>query len=103
MNLWIRSQDKKTLVKNDYITIMWFPFHYSIVGYLNGKIKHKILGSYKTQKRATEVLDEIQKLLQPIYKVTNDFKKSELTGNCQWIEKQEYIPIQTKVYQMPEN
>lgn len=50
MNLWIRSQDKKTLVKNDYITIMWFPFHYSIVGYLNGKIKHKILGSYKTQK-----------------------------------------------------
>ena len=81
MKLWIRSQDKKTLVKSDYITIIWFPFHYSIVGYLNGKIKHKILGSYKTQKRAIEILDEIEDLLQNAY-----------VGNANRI-----------VYKMPEN
>lgn len=82
MELWIRSQDKKTLVKSDYITIIWSPFHYSIVGYLNGKIKHKILGSYKTQKRAIEILDEIQKLL----------KTAELNDD-----------INVIVYQIPEN
>ena len=81
MKLWIRSQDKKTLVKSDYITIIWSPFHYSIVGYLNGKIKHKILGSYKTQKRAIEILDEIEDLLQNAY-----------VGNANRI-----------VYKMPEN
>ena len=81
MELWIRSQDKKTLVKSDYITIIWSPFHYSIVGYLNGKIKHKILGSYKTQKRAIEILDEIEDLLQNAY-----------VGNANRI-----------VYKMPEN
>ena len=41
-------------------------------------------------------------ILKPIYKITSDFKKSEITGNCQWVENQEYIPIQSKVYEMPE-
>ena len=63
--------------------------------------KYQCLGTYKTKERALEILDEIQKLLQPIYKITSEFKKSEMTGNCQWIENQEYIPIQTKVYEMP--
>lgn len=100
MELWIRSQDKTTLIRSYEIYIS----EYGKGSYvIRAKKTSHILGTYKTMERALEVLDEIQKLLQPIYKVTNDFKKSELTGNCQWIEKQEYIPIQTKVYQMPEN
>ena len=96
MKLWIRSQDRENLVKVDRLTI-------DDTNSIFCDYNDFYLGTYKTKERALEVLDEIQELLQPIYKVTNDLKKSELTGNCQWIEKQEYIPIQTKVYQMPED
>ena len=100
MELWIRSQDKTTLIRSYEIYIS----EYGKGSYvIRAKKTSHILGAYITMERALEVLDEIEKLLQPIYKVTNDSKKSELTGNCQWIEIQEYIPIQTKVYQMPEN
>ena len=54
MELWIRSQDKKRLTKATDIRI----------GYLNtiGWIIEDCdeLGTYKTEKRALEVLDEIQ-------------------------------------------
>ena len=102
MDLWIRSQDKEKLLLINTLAIADDTVG-SILGYgIDGRIK-VCLGDYGNNERALEVLDEIQKLLQPIYKVTNDFKKSEITGNCQWVENQEYIPIQCKVYEMPEN
>ena len=108
MELWTRSQARTNLVQIKQISLNYqnnkqVIANYKPEQYENSSCSYELLGTYKTKERALEVLDEIQKLLQPIYKVTNDFKKSELTGNCQWIEKQEYIPIQTKVYQMPEN
>ena len=110
MKLWIRSQDKKTLVKSDYITIIWSPFHYSIVGYLNGKIKHKILGSYKTQKRAIEILDEIQNILKPKYildtssiKPDGDFYKENGVIFQKYNANARIEELSTFVYQMPEN
>ena len=107
MELWIRSQNKKTLVKSDYIIIMWFPFHYSIVGYLNGKIKHKILGSYKTKERAIEVLDEIQSLLQPTieYKPIVQEEYNPAYTYKHFVKVDDNIEIKelsTFVYQMPE-
>lgn len=59
MELWIRSQDKYTLMKIEEIQICensdrtWF---------MNAGI---VLGKYKTKEKALEVLDEIQNLLQP--------------------------------------
>ena len=58
MDLWIRTQDKKDLIKVDYISyeiaiedkhILWY--------------KSIDLGTYKTKERALEVLDEIQNII----------------------------------------
>lgn len=99
MELWIFSQDRGQLLKVDNIlatprmerTGEWLIMYHN-----------SVLGAYTTKKRALEVLYEIKNLLQPLYKYTSDFKRSELTGNCQWVEDQEYIPILNKVYEMPE-
>lgn len=76
MELWIRSQDRKSLIKNNGVGLT--PSEISIypIG-LNG-----VLGTYETKERALEVLDEIQKLL----------KTAELNDD-----------INVIVYQMPED
>lgn len=63
MNLWIRSQDKKELrcnpkfgidmVENDCYIVDRYSFEKGI-----------ILGKYATEKRALEVLDEIQAFIE---------------------------------------
>ena len=75
MELWIRSQDRKSLIKSNGVGLT--PSEISIypIG-LNG-----VLGTYETKERALEVLDEIQKLL----------KTAELNDD-----------INVIVYQMPE-
>lgn len=57
MNLWVRSQDKGSLVcvKNIFIIELSGKYHFFIDGDYNSN-----LGSYKTKERALEVLDEIQ-------------------------------------------
>lgn len=54
MELWIRSQDRKSLIKSNGVGLT--PSELSIypIG-LNG-----VLGTYETKERALEVLDEIQ-------------------------------------------
>lgn len=54
MELWIRSQDKKVLIKTDYIEFGEWNNEYRI--YINAEI----CGKYKSKERALEVLDEIQ-------------------------------------------
>ncbi len=61
MELWVRSQDKRILMKVDNIFLD--------ANYDNKRIStydgdNTELGTYKTKKRALEVLDEIQKLLK---------------------------------------
>ena len=60
MDLWIRSQDKKTLMK---ITRLYI-FSNSIFS-VDTRENEIILGTYKKDKRALEVLNEIQNILQP--------------------------------------
>ena len=58
MNLWIRSQDKKELIKSNRI--------YQYAGTIYAEAKEDIeLGNYKSRERALEVLDEIQDVLKP--------------------------------------
>ena len=64
MELWIRSQDKRQLLKvNDglYIANGFDDTDDTFIGIKN--VGH--IGRYVEEKRALEVLDEIQNLLQP--------------------------------------
>lgn len=64
MELWIRSQDKKQLLKVDYGLFIANGFTNtddSFIGIKN--VGH--IGRYKTEERALEILDEIQKTLTP--------------------------------------
>ena len=60
MELWIRSQDKTTLIRSYEIYIS----EYGKGSYvIRAKKTSHILGTYKTKERALEVLDEIQAYL----------------------------------------
>ena len=80
--MWIRSQDKKTLVKADKL----------IIGYDKNEKVYEIhnvydsLGIYKSKERALEVLDEIQ----------------EKIINFEFGEANECLISNEVVYQMPE-
>lgn len=54
--MWIRSQDKKMLVKVDMIELL--DYENSIVAY--NSIKFANLGKYSTKEKALKVLDMIQ-------------------------------------------
>lgn len=56
MNLWIRTQDRTTLIRSYEIYIVEQHNTYLI----RAKRTSHILGSYRTFERALEVLDEIQ-------------------------------------------
>ena len=60
MELWIRSQNRQLIKKANYeICYNERNGHNYIV------IDGDVLGSYKTKERALEILDEIQKMIQP--------------------------------------
>ena len=59
MELLVRSQDKLLLTKIDYI----------LVNGLDIFNQNQIIGTYKTKERALEVLDEIQNILKPKFKL----------------------------------
>ena len=76
MDLWIRSQDKEILVKVEYLEYFYKKVHYAneekpreehhnIGTYISNE-QFIILGEYKTEQRALEVLDEIQKKINLI-------------------------------------
>lgn len=54
--MWIRSQNKKELIKSNRI--------YQYAGTIYAEAKEDIeLGNYKSRERALEVLDEIEKYI----------------------------------------
>ena len=61
MELWIRSQDRKHLVHTDCLTVSGKNDEFYICDTFIGHI-----AKYKTEERALEVLDEIQKKLMLI-------------------------------------
>ena len=70
MDLWIRSQDRRDLVKVESV-ILCFNEKKPDNGY---SLKDKsdrwypdILGTYKTKERALEVLDEINRHIEELY------------------------------------
>ena len=63
MELWIRSQDKKTLKLADNLDIYSIKDEEGIDFFIEES--GTTLGCYKTEERALEVLDEIQTILKP--------------------------------------
>ena len=85
--MWIRSQNKKSLMKAIDVTLD-IPLNsgeVGIKGYFDNN-KFGMLGYYKSEERAIEVLDEIQTHISR-YKV---------------LEVDECLEAEDVVYQMPE-
>ena len=62
MEIWVRSQNKKRLMKVEMVEIDKQKDGGAII------YSHEyILGEYKTKERAMEVLDEIENILKPKY------------------------------------
>lgn len=73
MDLWIRSQDKRKLLKCNDIAVEQnmidqkeiIKFEgYKIVGYFDKNTEYETLGIYDTEDKALKVLDEIQKIIK---------------------------------------
>ena len=80
MELWIRSQDKRTLLKANRIDVD----DTDIICWDNDyRCSETYMGKYKTQKRALEVLDEIQKKLRPSFYIyeSNEYDKPKTITN----------------------
>lgn len=98
MELWIRSQDKESLLKVDRIYYDYSALSHRIMA-------NKILvGTYKSKERALEILDEIQDLIKPKMVLT---KVGEFLGEtCDGTayntpDEYDIKEISTIVYEMP--
>lgn len=94
MELWIRSQDKKKLIKVNEIKIE------SVIDGNSFIYSHITdLGNYKTKERALEVLDEIGDKIaqnQALISLMQNF--TDLKGNEEKISKL----FKDMIYEMPE-
>lgn len=103
MELYIRSQDKEKLKKSNDIIEIRFIKNY--IGYGDGWaifINKTIMGSYISRKRALEVLDEIQKLLEPKFTLHTEEIEHPITEYMCTIEQIGDIKeLSTRVYEMP--
>lgn len=95
MELWIRSQNKHTLIKCNYITTLekdvYGNTEYTIIN--EDELE---LGKYDSEKRLLEVLDEIQNFICiEIHENNLDYEKADL------ILKGRIVDSLCKIYQMP--
>lgn len=67
MELWIRSQDKKEIIKANEISIDSEIIDCKETGKCFVCVNDYGFGTYKSEKRALEVLDEIQQLTTEYY------------------------------------
>lgn len=114
MDLWIRSQDKMNLVQIKQISLNYQDNKQVIANYVpeqyeNSGCYFELLGTYKTKERALEVLDEIQKLLEPKIIIKNEGRdcvaldgtiyRTNLVSNV----NSDIQQLSTYVYEMPED
>ena len=98
MELWIRSQDKTTLIRSYEIYISEQQNTYLI----RAKRTSHILGSYSTIERAIEVLDEIEERIMLINTINISKDRDSLIA-CKNVLTEEKIKGLNYPYQMPEN
>ena len=101
MDLWIRSQDKNNLLKVVNVKLD------SRTLYANTKTDEWAvkIGFYKTKERALEVLDEIQKLIKPIFKINYEYDDSQPIIDGEWLKslkaESKIEELSCYVYEMP--
>ena len=103
MELWIRSQDKTILSKMQNIIIRENQNENNEINYAIVDIY--TMGIYKTKERTLEILDEIQKLLEP-QKIIKTIDNTIKIENALHIVNPTYETITqlgTYVYEMPKN
>ena len=95
--MWIRTQDKETLLNVNCIDVYNLNKNEWIIEACGND-----LGTYNSKERALEVLDEIQAHLENNYLSINDMPQHNNSWNS-WIDYcPRYITRTTKtVYQMP--
>ena len=109
MELWIRSQDRGSIVKVDnlYVSVGNYICYYVEKGKEIPNTYYRPsgeLGRYKTKERALEVLDEIQNILKPKLiiknsgKIIGSFEDTLVREGATYKLKE----LSTYVYQMPE-
>ena len=86
MNLWIRSQDRETLMLINTITIA--ENDNVIIGYGADNNMKVLLGGYETRERCVEVLDEIQNKI-----ATLNYQNHFLN--------EDFNLIESNIYEMP--
>lgn len=104
MDLWIRSQDRKRLLKCDNFSMQERVKEQFLI--LAGRNGNHIIGTYKDKERALQVLDEIQKLIIGSSRIIiNRPKEKFYYGKESFIEIPKYgcyeLNLQTLVYEMP--
>ena len=101
MELWIRSQDRKYLISDSQLGYHEKNGQHSILAYIRDE--YRVIGTYKTEKRALEVLDEIQSILsgkcilKSYDNVTPEFGENIIIKPCEVHIEQ----LNTYVYEMP--
>ena len=95
MELWVRSQDRTTLIRSYEIYISEYGKDSYVI---RAKRTSHILGSYNTFERALEVLDEIQGRITSNEVLRAMFPKVDYIEGCE----EEYGKLfRDMVYQMP--
>ena len=98
MELWIRSQNKQSLLKP--ISISLDNDKTGIYGYYDADY-YEVLGKYVTKERALEVLDEIEERIMLINTI-NIAKDTDSLIACKNVLTEEKIKGLNYPYQMPE-
>ena len=114
MELWVRSQDKRNLVKIRQISLNYqnnkqVIANYEPEQYENSSCVYELLGTYQTIERALEVLDEIQELIKPKQIITTyESEIKECINKTKFdvvmtpkIDNIQLIEPTTLVYEMP--
>lgn len=101
MELWIRSQDKSSIVKVDnlYVSVGNYICYYVEKGKEVPGTYYRPsgeLGRYETKERALEVLDEIQSRLTPNFKINGSYQEMDLTVKAYLLNTQYGV-----IYKMP--
>ena len=95
--MWIRSQDKKTLVDAGSL----FANNLKVFAYDKASVAYT-LGEYETQERALEVLDEIQKHIVSLELARKGNHFENLARDCYSAYEFERRSEAICIYQMPE-
>lgn len=97
MELWIRSQNKRMLTKLDYCYLE--PVHKREILGGNHYLINQSLGIYPTEKRALEILDEIQYAILCSSASPEELKELKIEFKSWYATN---IKTGVVIYQMPE-